>query len=91
MKRNFYLILEVARKELSHRDPKEAIELIYPDSDIKDHLVYKLSEKIAKTPFYIMGWLNFYESLDSQNQFIFDSWFNAQVELLDAKTIQHMV
>lgn len=93
MKRNFYLVMEVIRRKLPQESPQEIIETIFPTLDkwLKNHLVYKFNEGKSKhTPFFI-ALLNLYMALDSENQLIFDNWFNKEIDKLDANTAQHVI
>lgn len=89
MKRHFYLVMRVLREKLEWIDAKEIVEKIFPDSDVKQHLIYKLSGYIRSRDSVSNGLFDFYDMLDSENQLIFDVYFNKEIAALESKIIPH--
>ena len=78
---NFFLTSTVIK---NFRNTKEEylIKLIFPDSDIKDHLVEKLYRSGDD---YATSLIYFYEMLDTDLKKQFDNWFDNEVEILKNK------
>lgn len=72
---------------------KPLIELIFPQSDVKEHLMDKLFtyRNRCENPASVLPIFNFYESLDAEHQIWFDMWFNNEVLKTEAKTIPHTI
>lgn len=75
---NFFLVTKVIGMYNNTKE-KHLIDLIFPESEIKEHLTYKLETCIEKSH-YEQGLVWFYENLDVPHRDQFDAWFNAEVE-----------
>lgn len=78
---NFFLTSTVIK---NFRNTKEEylIKLIFPNSDIKEHLVEKLYRSGND---YATSLIYFYEMLDTDLKKQFDNWFDNEVEILKNK------
>lgn len=88
MKRNFYLCIK-AVEPLTNVTSTEFVYSVFPASDVKEHLISKLTsiKSTYHNPFVAM--LSFYERLDTDHQRMFDVYMNVQMEKLDKTTIQY--
>lgn len=80
---NFFLTKKVI-SSFSNTTEKHLIDLIFPESDFKPHLVLKLQNCIDRS-YYELGLLWFYESLDLEYKDMFDKWFDTEVTELKQK------
>jgi len=93
MKRNFYLTITAMRK--AQVEPTEAelipfVEKVFPVSDVQSHIADKLHGKIVKSGGnWLVALLNFYESLDTDHQVMFDIWANQEIDKQDNQTVQY--
>jgi len=89
MIRQFYITIK-AIEPLAYLEAEALIDILFPHSDVKEHLVGKyLSIKANYNNNPIMGIFNFYERLDSEHQLWFDTYLNRKIEEVNAKTIQY--
>lgn len=88
MKRNFYLCIK-AVEPLTNVTSTEFIHTVFQSSDVKEHLINKLTsiKSTYQNPFVAM--LSLYERLDSDHQMMFDNFINREIEKIDKTTIQY--
>ncbi len=88
MIRQFYITIK-AIEPLTFMDSGELIEVIFPLSDVKDHLIVKLKGISYDTDNEIIALFNFYERLDTGHQQWFDTYLNAKIKEVNSRTIQY--
>lgn len=88
MKRQFYLTMK-AIEELQFLDEPIVIEKLLKDSDVKDHLTDKLFTYNNRSGNKITALMDFYLSLDTEHQMMFDTSVNALIDAVDKKTIPY--
>jgi hypothetical protein len=89
MRRNFYLVIHAMRKYSNFTEPK-LIELIFPESDVRDHLADKLYTCNNRTESYFIALYDFYMSLDTEHQLMFDKWANAEFDQVNKDTTPYL-
>ncbi len=90
MIRQFYITIK-AIEPLTFLPADEFIETVFPNTDVKEHLIGKYLGLKANyndnNP--IMGIFRFYERLDTEHQQWFDSYLNAKIQEVNSRTIQY--
>lgn len=89
MKRNFYLVMEAVSRKVDFHEPRNFINLVFASSDVKDHLLDKFNRKLELKTCWINGLFDFYMSIDTFHQIMFDDWFNKEIAALELTTIPH--
>lgn len=90
MKRNYYLVMMIAQR-LAHKESAAIIYEIFPNSEERDHLIDKLSRLRPKRQCFFNALLDFYMLLDSENQMVFDVWYNKVLDELEKYTLPHVM
>jgi hypothetical protein len=85
MKRNYYLAITAMRKFANYKE-SQLIEIIFPKSDVKEHLTDKLLVSRLRYDIFLNALVEFYESLDTPHQYWFDEWANKEIEATEKKT-----
>lgn len=88
MIRQFYITIQACEKFTFMEEP-EVIELLLKDSDVKDHLADKLHTYNNWNDNKILALMNFYVSLDTEHQIMFDTSMNALIDAVNCKIIQY--
>jgi hypothetical protein len=90
MKRNFFLAIEAMRK-FADRTPEDLVEIIFPFSDVREHLVDRMiTHRVRQLHHnFHVALCDFYVSIDDQHQRWFDEWANAEIEKTDSRTVQY--
>jgi hypothetical protein len=90
MKRNYYLVMATAQR-LAVKESAAIIYEIFPESEERDHLIKKLEEIRPKRQCFFNALLDFYMVLDSENQMVFDVWYNKGLDVLERQTLPHVI
>lgn len=85
MKRNFYLVIRTLRKFLNEKE-LPFCQMVFKDSDVVDHLADKLFTYNNRNPNPFTAMCDFYESLDTEHQLMFDEWFNREMDAVESRT-----
>lgn len=88
MIRQFYITIK-AVEPLTFLTEPEVIEKLLPESDVKSHLVDKLFTYNNRFKQKIDALFEFYLSLDTEHQIMFDTSMNALIQDVNSKTIQY--
>lgn len=88
MIRQFYITIK-AIEPLTFLTEPEVIEILLKESDVKSHLTDKLFTYNNRNDNKIIALIDFYLSLDTEHQIMFDSAVNAMIEDVNSRTVQY--